>query len=378
MSIHIKEVSSRKDLKTFIYLPESIHKNHKNWVHPLYMDEKKFFSKKENPAFHHNKTILLLAFREGKAVGRIMGVIPLDFNEMNNVQTARFSYFECYEDKEIFDALLHKIEDWAKKNNCNQVIGPMGFSDKEPQGFLTQGFDEKTMLVTNCSFKFMQDFIKESGYKSYVELCQYDVPLTESILDRYKVFATSLPERLEIKVHEFNRIKDIKPFVRPVFELINSTYTDIYGFTKISQEEADEFGERFLPLLNPELIKIITNKDGEVVAFIIAMSDLSKAMKKARGRLFPLGWYHILRASKKSEVLMLLLGSIRNDMQRKGLDGVLAVHLIKSALKLGFKKMDSHLIMRDNIKMRNEIERLKGFKMYKEYTIFSKDIVDSK
>ncbi len=374
MSINIREVITKKDLKTFIYLPEKIHKNHKNWVHPLYMDEKKFFSKKENPAFQHNKTILFLAFKEGMPVGRIMGVIPNEFNELNNVQTARFSYFECYKDKKIFDALLKKIELWAKENNCNQVIGPMGFSDKEPQGFLTKGFDEKTMLVTNCSFEFMQRFVRQSGYEPYVELCQYDVPLSESILERYQMFATSLPERLKVTVHDFERIKDIKPFVRPVFELINSTYTDIYGFTKISQEEADEFGERFLPLLNPKLIKIVTNVENEVVAFVIAMSDLSKAMKKAKGRLFPLGWYYILKASKKSDVLMLLLGSIRNDMQRKGVDGVLAVHLIKSALKLGFKKMDSHLIMRDNIKMRNEIERLKGFEMYKEYTIFSKKI----
>ncbi len=372
MSIDIKEVKDKKDLKTFIYLPEKIHKNHKNWVHPLYMDEKKFFSKEENPAFQHNKTILLLAFRNQKPVGRIMGVIPLDFNEMNNVKTARFSYFECYEDKEIFDALLNKIEHWAKENDCDEMIGPMGFSDKEPQGFLTKGFDEKTMLVTNCSFEFMQKFVRQSGYKPYVELCQYDVPLSEDILDRYEVFATSLPERLEVTIHEFDRIKDVKKFVRPVFELINSTYTEIYGFTKLTQEEADEFGERFLPLLNPELIKILTNKENEVIAFIIAMPDLSQAMKKAKGRLFPFGWYHILRASKKSNVLMLLLGSIRNDMQRKGLDGVLAVHLIKSALKIGFKRMDSHLIMRENFKMRNEIERLKDFKMYKEYAIFSK------
>ncbi len=378
MSITIKEIKDKKDLKTFIYLPEKIHKNHKSWVHPLYIDEKKFFDEKENPAFHHNKTILLLAFRDDKPVGRIMGVIPLDFNEMNNVHTARFSYFECYEDKEIFDALLVAIENWAKENNCNQVIGPIGFSDKEPQGFLTKGYDEKTMLVTNCSFEFMQKFVTQSGYDPYVELCQYDVPLSEDILERYKIFATSLPERLKIKVHKFNKIKDVKPFVRPVFELINSTYTEIYGFTKISQEEADEFGERFLPLLNPKLIKIITNEKGEVVAFVIAMPDLSKAMKKAKGRLFPLGWYHILKASRKSDVLMLLLGAIRNDYQRKGLDGVLAIHLIKSALDLGFKRMDSHLIMRDNIKMRNEIERLKNFKMYKEYTIFSKNLEGNK
>ncbi len=374
MSITIREVKDKKDLKTFIYLPEKIHKNHKSWVHPLYMDEKKFFDRNENPAFDHNKAILFLAFKDGKAVGRIMGVIPLDFNEMNNVKTARFSYLECYEDKEVFEALLGRVEEWSKENDCNQVIGPMGFSDKEPQGFLTKGFDEKTMLVTTCSFEYMQKFVTQSGYEPYVELCQYDVPLDPSILERYQVFATSLPERLKIKVHNFTSTKQIKPFVQPVFDLINSTYTDIYGFTKTTKEEADEFAERFLPLLNPKLIKIVTNDDNEVIAFVIAMPDLSNAMKKAKGRLFPFGWYHILKASRKSDVLMLLLGSIRNDYQRKGVDGVLAVHLIGAALKLGFKRMDSHLIMRTNKKMRNEIERLKGYEMYKEYAIFSKNL----
>ncbi len=374
MNIDIREVKNKKDLNTFIYLPEKIHKDHKSWVHPLYMDEKKFFDKNENPAFLHNKAILLLAFKNGEAVGRVMGVIPLDFNELNNVKTARFSYLECYEDKEVFDALLKRIEQWSVENNCNQVLGPMGFSDKEPQGFLTKGFDERTMLVTTCNFDFMPKFVMQSGYEPYVELCQYDVPLSEKILDRYKGFASSLTERLNLNVHNFTRIKDVKPFVRPVFELINTTYTDIYGFTKISQEEADEFGERFLPLLNPKLIKIVTNTENEVIAFIIAMPDLSKAMKKAKGRLFPLGWYHILKASRKSNILMLLLGAIRNDMQRKGVDGILTVHLVKSALKIGFKTMDSHLIMRENKKMRNEIERLEGFKMYKEYAIYSKNL----
>ncbi len=371
MNIKIKEVVSKKDLKTFIYLPEKIHKDHKSWVHPLYMDEKKFFDKKENPAFKYNKTKLLLAYKNDEVVGRVMGVIPVEYNHTNNFAMARFSYLECYEDKEVFDALLGAVETWAKENECDQVIGPMGFSDKEPHACLTKGFDEKTMLVTYCNFDYMPKFIQNSGYEKHVEYCQYDVPLNYEMLERYNVFKEMIPNRYDIQVHEFTKTKDIKPFVRSVFELINSTYTDIFGFTKVSQEEADEFAERFIPLLNPKLVKILT-KDDQVVAFVIAMPDLSEGVKKAKGRLFPLGWYHVLKSFRKSKRLMLLLGAVRDDLQGKGLNGILAVYLIKSALDLGFEIMDSHLIMRDNKKMRNEIERLKGFKMYKEYTIFSK------
>lgn len=372
MAIQIKEVSTKSDLNTFIYLPEKNHENHKNWVQPLFVDEEKFFNKEKNPAFAHNRTILLLAFENGKAVGRIMGIIPDEFNRMNRMKTARFSYFECYKDKKVFDALLKTIEEWALKAGCNQIIGPMGFSDKEPQGFLTKGFEEMHMPVTNHSFEHMAQFITEDFYRPYVELCQYDVPLNKEMLKRYDVFAERVMRQMNIKIHEFTSTSQIKPFVKPVFELINSTYTEIYGFTKVTEEEADEFGSRFLPLLNPRLIKILTNGNNKVIAFVIAMPNVNEGIKKARGRFLPFGWYHIFRAMKTSKRLVLLLGAVQNEMQNKGLDAVLAVKLIGSALKLGYTEMDSHLIMRENVKMRRVIERIDNYRMYKEYTIFSK------
>src|SRR5699024_4099108 len=139
--------------------------------------------------------------------------------------------------------------------------------------------------------------------------------------------------------------------------LINTTYTDIYGFTKVTKAEADEFANRFLPLLNPKLIKMITDQNNQVIAFVVAMPNLGPAIRKAKGRLFPLGWFHILKENRTSKRLVLLLGGVQNEMQHKGLDAVLAVKLISAALNLGFTMMDSHLIMKDNHKMRHEIER---------------------
>lgn len=375
MAITVKEVTTKKDLNTFIYLPEKIHyPHHKNWVHPLYMDDKKFFDSKKNPAFENNTAVLFLAFKDNKAVGRIMGVIPREYNATHEIQTARFSFFETYEDKEVFDALLQAFEDWAKKHECTQLIGPMGFSDKEPQGFLTYGFDEPTMMVTNCSFEYMKNFIEQNNFKPLVELCQYDVPLTDKILDRYRRFTQRVENNLKVHALEFTKINQVRPYIQGVFDLINTTYTDIYGFTKITKAEADEFANRFLPLLNPRLIKLITDENNKVIAFVIAMPNLSPAIRKAKGRLFPFGWYHILKANKTSKRLVLLLGAVQNDMQNKGLDAVLAVKLIGSALNLGFTIMDSHLIMKENRKMRREIERMDNFKLYKEYTIYEKSL----
>lgn len=374
MSVTVRQVRSKDDFKTFIYLPEKIHQNHGNWVFPLYLDEEAFFNPDKNPAFHHNKTILFLAYKNDTVVGRIMGVIPAGFNQTNQVNNARFSYFECYEDKEVFDALLNEVEKWAIGHGCDQLVGPLGFSDKEPQGFVTMGFDEKTMIVTNCNFAYMVNFLEQHNFDAFVRLCQYDVPLSEQIIRRYTPLAERVRNNLKVRLHEFTRSSQVKPFVQRVFKLINTTYNKIYGFSETTEKEAEEFARRFIPLLNPRLIKLITDEDDDVVAFVIGMPDLSGGIRRARGRLLPFGWYHIWKSSRKSKRLVLLLGAVKNELQNKGLDAMLAVSLIRSALDLGFKEMDSHLIMKDNIKMRREIERLEGYRQYKEYAIYRKDL----
>lgn len=374
MEIQIQEVKSAKDLKTFIFLPEKIHREHPNWLPPLYIDEKSFFNREKNPQFKENETILFLAFKDGKPIGRIMGLVPNEFNKLNQVQSARFSYLECYEDEVVFNALLDAVTIWAKNLNCNKLIGPMGFSDKEPQGFLTFGFDEKTMMVTNCSFEYMKTYSENAGLEPFVNLCQYEVPLKEDVIIRYEPIMQRVLRNSKVQIKEFSSTREIKPFVQGVFDLINSTYTDIYGFTKVSKEEADEFAKRFIPLLDPRLVKLILDQEDQVVAFVIAMPDLSKAIRKTKGRLLPFGWIKILREMKKSKRLVLLLGGVHPKFQNKGLDAVLAVKLIGSALKLGFTTMDSHLIMEENDKMRREIERLPNNRLYKKYTIYSKPL----
>lgn len=374
MSIQIRRVQSAKDLKTFIYLPETIHRHHASWLPPLYMDEKTFFDHTKNPQFQENETVMFLAYSDNQVVGRIMGIIPAAFNASQGVHTARFCYFECVEDRTVFDALLDAVENWARRKNCDQLVGPMGFSDKEPQGFLTDGFDEKTMMVTNCSFSFMKRFVEQKHFQPFVTLYQYEVPLNKALVARYLPITDRVLRNLNVRVVEFRSTRAIRPYVQRVFNLINSTYTDIYGFTKVSEKEAADFGKRFLPLLNPKLVKLIVDKDDEVVGFVIAMPDLSRAIRKSRGRIFPTGWFHLLREMKTSKRLALLLGGVDTAMQHKGLDAVLGVRLMQSALDLGFTVMDSHLIMKDNIKMRREIERLDNYRRYKEYTIYSRMI----
>ncbi len=371
MEIQIKKVENKNDLKTYIYLPEKIHANHSNWLHPIYLDEWTFYSSK-NKIYSYSDTILFLAFENKKAVGRIMGIINKKYNEANNLQQARFCFLESYENQEISNTLLNAVETWAKEKEMTEIIGPFGFSDKEPQGLLIEGFDEPTVMVTNHSFEYLKNFVEAFNYKPKLDLVQYKVTVPEIMPEIYKR-ASSRSEKNGFIIKEFIRRNEIKPYIRPIFHLINETYTKIFGFAAFDEKEMDEFANRYLYLLDPRLIKVIVNTDNEPLAFVIAMPDISEGIRNAKGRLLPFGIFKIFMARKKSKQLNLLLGAIKPNFRNQGLDALLAVKLLESAKDLKLEFIDSHVIMEENKPMRAEMDRLNA-KIYKRYRIYQKEL----
>ncbi|MDA3954957.1 MAG: hypothetical protein PF485_15020 [Bacteroidales bacterium] len=370
--IEIIEVNSKSDLKKFIYLPEKIHKNHKNWLYPLYSDDKIFFDPKKNKAFNYCDTVLALAKKDGKTVGRIMGIINHRYNEINNENFGRFCFMETDDDKEVFHELLSFVENWAKNKGMKRLIGPFGFSDEDPQGFLIEGFDQPTVMVTNCSFQYMVQMIEAEGFSKKMDFVQYKINTPKEVPALYERVAQR-PMKNGYKIIEFTKHKQLKPYIRPVLGLTNDTYTEIFGYVPFSEEEMDDFAKRYLPILDPNFIKVITDKNSEVVAYVIGMPNISDGIRKAKGRLFPFGFIHILRSMKKSSQLDLLLGAVKDDLRNIGLDTMLAKAMLKSANERGLKIIDSHVVMETNTKMRAEVEKLGG-EVYKRYRIFQKDL----
>ncbi len=374
MDIVIKEVKNKADLKDFIYLPEKIHKNYPEWVPPVYMDEWEYFNPKKNRAFLHCDTIMLLAYYDGKPIGRIMGIINKAYNEIHKEAHARFSWLETPNDPAVFAALMGEIEKWAKVKGMTHLVGPLAFSDKDPQGFLVEGFGQPVAIATNCNFPYMVELVENYGFKRKLDLVVYQVPVPESlppfalkVLERYQNRQTDL------RVLEFTSRRKVKPFIRPVLQLVNETFTDIYGFYPFSEKEMDDMANRYLWLINPRYIKIIVNGRNEVVAFILGMADLSEGFKKMRGRLLPFGFIHLIRAAKKTKQLNLLLGAIRPDYQGRGLDMLMGTKMLESARATGITVIDSHLELETNLKVRAEMERMGG-KVYKRYRIWEKEL----
>jgi hypothetical protein len=372
MPIEIREVASRKDLKTFIYLPEKIHAGHANWVHPIYMDDWKYFDRKKNKAFGYCDAVLLLALRDGRPVGRATGIINRRYNEYRHEKTARFGYFEVFEDREAFRAILRHIEDWARSKGMTKVVGPYGFSDQDPEGFLIQGFDHRATIATYYNFEWMPKWLEEEGYAKDNDWFVYKLEVPKEPPEFYKKIYQRAVRRGTFDIIEFKKRRELKAWIRPVLGLMNETYVagNIYGYAPLSDEEMDDLAKRYIPVIDPRFVKVIA-KDGQVLAFIIAMPDMTEGIRKARGRLLPFGFIHVLRAAKTTKQLDLLLGAVRESCRGQGLDVLMGVKTILSASEAGMEMMDTHHEMEANVKVRAEMERMGGV-IYKKYRAYYK------
>lgn len=374
MEVVVRPVKTKEELKTFIRFPYIIHKNHLNWIPPVYVDECKFFNPNKNRAFDFCDTTLAIAWNNGKAVGRIMGIVNNKYNKQHNELFARFSFMETLDDREVCHALIEHLANWAKKLGMVKLIGPLAFSDKDPQGLLIEGFNEIVSFGATCNFKYIVDLTEAEGFEKKFDLVVYGFKIPDTLPKLHvQILERFSRNNKHLTVLEFSKRSELKRFVRPVFELVNKTFTDIYGFMPVTEDEMNEFANRYLYLINPKFVKIITNEKDKPVSFIIGMSDLSKGLQKSKGFLFPFGFLHILRAYKKANQLNLLLGAVDPDYRGRGLNAVMAIKMIESAKSLGIKKVDSHLELEHNTKVRAEMEKLGG-KVYKRYRVYQKDL----
>lgn len=370
--IVIKEVLTKRDRRIFIYLPEKVHKNEPDWLHPIYMDEKLLFNKKKNKSYKYADAILLLAYRENKPVGRIMGIINNRYNTIHNEKNGRFCFMECYDDKEVFHALITAVENWLRERGMKKIIGPLGFSDKDPQGFQVEGFEYPQFMTSPNNSSYMPLLLENEGYSKKIDLVNYLGKIPDQFPLIYEKVLSRMENQKEYEILEFNAIKELKPHIIEILELMNDTFKEIYGFVPLDDKEKMEFANRYLPILDPKFIKVIRSR-GELVGFAIGMPDFSNGIREARGRLFPFGIFKILRDSKRSKKLLMMLGGVKKEYRGKGLDVLMGVKILQSGIKHKMDTLDSHLVLEDNVKMRGEYERV-GCKVVKKFRIYEKDL----
>lgn len=372
MPVHLTPVSTRRDLRRFIYLPARLHRHHAKWMPPIYMDEWTYFDARKNRAFGYCDTTLALARKDGALVGRVMGIINRRYNEMLNERTGRFACLECTEDREVAHALLTHVEEWARGKGMTKVVGPLGFNDQDPEGFLVEGFEHEPTIVTYYNFEYVLRFLEAEGYSKDVDYVVYRVPVPDRVPELYERVAQRFAARSEFALVEFRTRREMKPYIRPVLGLMNETFVGIYGYSPLDQDEMNELAKRYLPLLDPRFVKIVA-REGRVVGFVIGIPNLYEGIVKSGGHLFPFGLLHIIRAARRAKQLDLLLGGIKEEYRSRGLDALMGAAMLRSAIGAGFRVMDSHHELESNTRMRAEMERAGG-EVYKRYRIFQKPL----
>ena len=370
MALVLKDVSTKKEFKEFIYLPEKIHQGHRDWLPPLYLDEKVFFNPEKNHSFNVCEYRFVLAYRDGIAVGRIMGIINKQHNEMMGVKNARFGFIETYNDQEVVHTLISEIENWGREKGMTKIVGPFGFSDREPQGLLIQGFEFEPVIDSACNFEYLPKLVEVEGYTKELDCVIYRYPLTSEPPELMQKIFDRITSRKDLQFIEFKNKREVKPWIVPIFRAMNESFGNIYGFVPMDETEMQEMAKKYLPVIDLDFVQVVV-KDGKVISFVISMPNMYKGMQKAKGRLFPLGLFHILRAMKKAKSVNLMLGAVIPEYQKQGLNIYLSITTIKAALRRKMTSVDTHVVMEENDDMSNEFKRYGAF-LIKKFRVYQK------
>ncbi|MFM7080182.1 MAG: hypothetical protein ACKOYC_10390 [Bacteroidota bacterium] len=372
MSIEVKMVRSRKESEAYIRLPYRIYNGYRYYVPPLLRDERRFHDPAFNLSLGTCDTIRLLAYRNGSLVGRIMGIIHHGYNSSHDLKDVRFFQLDCIDDYEVASKLVQAVEQWGQALGMSRIIGPFGFSDKDPQGIQIEGQSVGAVISSATNPPYIASYIHKMGFSKFKDCVSYLWSIRDQLPEIYERVADRIRIQGGFELIEFESRNQFRVYFKPVMELLNSGYDHIFGFVPMDEREIETMAKEYLGFINPRFVKMIL-KNQQPVAFVIAMPNLADGFKKANGHLWPIGFLHLLKSYRTSNKLDLLLGAVQPKYQKLGLTSLLAISLIKEACKSRFKTMDSHLILEENHLMCAEMERL-GAQLTKRYRIFEKNI----
>ena len=320
--IQVKEVSGKKELRKFVTFPFSLYKNNPYWVPPIISEELESFNPKKNPVFEHAEARFFLAYSGGEIVGRVAAIINrLEVNQQK-IPKMRFGWFDFIDDPEVSRALLHEVEKIGKENELEFMEGPVGFSNMDKVGILTEGYDQMGTMVTWYNHPYYVDHMNAMGFRPEKKFLESYFYTRNAQVDKYHRMAKVIAKRYELTPVNFSSSKEIMPYVNEIFELFNTSYSKLASFVPISDKQIEYFKNKYIRFINPDFIKVVLDKNQKIIAFAITMPSFGKALQKARGRLFPFGFIHLLRARRKSSESIFYLIGVAPDYQKKGVTAI--------------------------------------------------------
>jgi hypothetical protein len=376
MPVIVKEVLDKKDLKTFVMLPFAMYKNDPMWVPQLIQDDMEIFDKQKNPAFENADSRLFLAYKDGKPAGRVAAIDNRAANKKYNTRNLRFGWFDSVDDPEVAAALFRAVEGWARELGMETVTGPHGFCDLDPQGMLVEGFDQLPTIAGYYNFPYYQKLVEGLGFAKEIDYVEFrtQVPADMSAFpEKLLRLADRIQERGGFRLLKYSKKKDILGRARELFHLLDEAFDEIYGAVPLTEKQVNYFIKKYFSFVDKDLLQMVVNEKDEMVGFMLAMPSLSRAFQKANGRLFPLGWWHLLRALKKNDVLDFYLAGIKKTHRGLGVDLLMVVEMARGAVAKGFRFTESNQELETNTKIQAQWKYLNPVQ-HKRKRIFKKKL----
>lgn len=345
MAIIIKKVISPKELKTFIRFNYELYKNNPYSVPDLYDDMLNTFSPEKNAAFEFCEADYFLAYKDNKLVGRVAAIINRRANETWNKKEVRFGWIDFIDDLEVSKALLATVEEWGRQRGMEAIVGPLGFTDMDAEGMLVEGFDQLGTMATIYNYPYYPEHMEKLGYEKEADWVEFKLTVPDKLPEKFVRISEIILQKYNLKIKKLSR-KELKEknYGQRIFDLINEAYAPLYGYSKMTQRQIDQYIKMYLPLIDLRMVSLVEDAEENLVAVGISMPSLSKALQKAKGRMLPFGWFHLLKALfiKKPKVLDLLLVGVKPEYQSKGVNALLFYDLVPVYQQMGFEYGESN------------------------------------
>ena len=376
MSILIKTVTTRKELKLFVRFANRLYKGNKYYVPSMPFDDLNTLSPDKNGAFDFCEAEYYLAYKDGELVGRVAAIINHKANEAWNVKQVRFGWIDFIDDMEVSAALLDAVIAYGKAHGMTQIVGPLGFTDFDPEGMLVEGFDRVSTMALIYNHPYYPEHMKKHGYYKETGWVEYRITIPETVPERHKHLSDIVVERNNLKLRKLTRRQIRKErYGHKLFKLINETYCVLYGYSLLSEKQIDQYVDMYLSIVDAKMLSFIEDEHGDLIAAGITIPSMADALQKCNGEIFPFGWWYLLKNMfiKKPDTLDMLLIGVRPDYQKKGVPTLLFNELIQTFNKMGFRYAETNA----NLETNHSVQALWApfeKEQHKKRWVFGKDI----
>lgn len=353
-TIEIREVSSRKGLEQFVKLPFELYRNSPNWVPPIIKEEVDNFDKDKNPAYQEADAWFYMAYKNGNPVGRIAVIVNWPEVKELGKPKIRFGWFEAINDEHVARSLFEKVYEKGKELNLEYVEGPAGFTNMDKAGMLLEGFDRPGSMSTYYNPAYYNTLVESLGFSKEIDWKEYEIDVPKGVPPKVDKFAGLIMKKFDLELIRFNSNKELLPHADRIFDLMNKTYSSLQSFTPIKPYQVEHYKEKFLKFIHPDYISLIQDKNGELVAFSVVMPSFTRALQKANGKLFPFGFYHLMKAMKKNDKATLLLIGVSPEYTGKGITAIIFKEVIELFTSKGIKVVETNPELETN----NQVQAL--------------------